>query len=261
MSCRACRSASRAGVSARGTARLRPRSASTTTRSCAGSSASTTRRSTTCAPATSSANVPSAPDERAPCLSKAERSEERSSHGADRCTGRGTRHGGPMSDWGFATRLDDVSGQVAIAGVGEAEQTRASGRTTTEIAAQAVERALADAGLEPGEVDGIMRVPFGRDQFDQAAYHEHFGTSHPMWESDRGGGMVWAGTAPYEAAMALREGRARHIVNTFAVAWATQRGEMVGGPGEAHARELFKQNLEVPFGWFPQPVYFATIAR
>jgi acetyl-CoA acetyltransferase len=82
-----------------------------------------------------------------------------------------------------------------------------------------------------------------------------------MWESDRGGGMVWAATAPYEAAGALREGKARHIVNTFAVAWATQRGDMVGGPGEAHARDLFKQNLEVPFGWFPQPVYFATIAR
>jgi acetyl-CoA acetyltransferase len=36
---------------------------------------------------------------------------------------------------------------------------------------------------------------------------------------------------------------------------------MVGGPGEMHAQERSKQNLEVPFGWFPQPVYFATIAR
>src|SRR5207244_6064650 len=36
---------------------------------------------------------------------------------------------------------------------------------------------------------------------------------------------------------------------------------MVGGAGEVQAAELFKQNLEVPFGWFPQPVYFATIAR
>ena len=36
---------------------------------------------------------------------------------------------------------------------------------------------------------------------------------------------------------------------------------MVGGPGESHAQELFKQNLEVPMGWFPQPVYFATVAR
>jgi acetyl-CoA acetyltransferase len=163
--------------------------------------------------------------------------------------------------WGAATEYESVSGQVAVVGVGEAEHTHASGRTTTAIAARAAERALDDAGLEPGDVDGIMRAPFGRDQFDQAAFHDHFGTSHPMWESDRGGGMVWAGTAPYEAAGALRRGEARHILNTFAVAWATQRGEMVGGPGQMHAQEQFKQNLEVPFGWFPQPVYFATIAR
>jgi acetyl-CoA acetyltransferase len=73
--------------------------------------------------------------------------------------------------------------------------------------------------------------------------------------------MVWAATAAHEAALAIREGRARHVLNTFAVAWATRRSEMVGGPGESHAQELFKQSLEVPFGWFPQPVYFATIAQ
>src|SRR5439155_1620348 len=63
------------------------------------------------------------------------------------------------------------------------------------------------------------------------------------------------------AALAIRTGKAHTIVNVFSVAWATQRADMVGGPGEVHAAELFKQNLEVPFGWFPQPVYFATIAR
>ena len=42
-------------------------------------------------------------------------------------------------------------------------------------------------------------------------------------------------------------------MNTFAVAWATC-GRDGGRPGEVHASELFKQNLEVPFGWFPQPV-------
>src|SRR4051812_49644161 len=36
---------------------------------------------------------------------------------------------------------------------------------------------------------------------------------------------------------------------------------MTGGPGEVHAAQSTKQNLEVPFGWFPQPVYFATIMR
>jgi acetyl-CoA acetyltransferase len=162
--------------------------------------------------------------------------------------------------FGHATPLENVSGEVAIVGVGESEHSRASGRTAREIAASAVERAIADAGLSPRDIDGLMYTPVAAE-FDERAFHEHFGTSHDLWVSQAGGGMVWAGTAPYEAALALRSGKARHIVNVFAVAWATQRSEMVGGPGEFHAQELFKQNLEVPFGWFPQPAYFATIAR
>jgi acetyl-CoA acetyltransferase len=165
------------------------------------------------------------------------------------------------ADWGFPTPLDDVSGAVAIAGVGEADHTKASGRTPREIAAQAIERALADAGLAPGDVDGLMYTPFDGQQFTAGDYRAHFGTTHDIWVSTRGGGMVWAGSAPHEAALAIRAGRARVVLNVFSVAWATQRAEMVGGPGEVHAQELFKQNLEVPFGWFPQPVYFATIAR
>jgi acetyl-CoA acetyltransferase len=163
--------------------------------------------------------------------------------------------------WGFASDLDDVAGEVAIAGVGESEHTRASGRTTTEIAAQAIERALADAGLEPGDVDGLMYTPFDGHQFTADDFRAHFGTSRELWVSTRGGGMVWAGSAPYDAALAIRARQATTIVNVFSVAWATQRAEMMGGPGEVHATELFKQNLEVPFGWFPQPVYFATVAR
>jgi acetyl-CoA acetyltransferase len=164
-------------------------------------------------------------------------------------------------EWGFTNPYDDVSGEVAIVGIGEADQTKASGRTTREIALQAVARAIEDAGLTPQDVDGLMACPFMGDQLDVAAFHEHFGTSHDVWFSSLGGGMVWAGSAPYEAALALRAGRARHIVNVFSVAWATQRAEMVGGPGQVHAEDTFKQNLEVPFGWFPQPVYFATIAQ
>ena len=36
---------------------------------------------------------------------------------------------------------------------------------------------------------------------------------------------------------------------------------MTGGPGEVHASQSLKQNLEVPMGFFPQPVYFASIMR
>src|SRR5689334_14125656 len=126
---------------------------------------------------------------------------------------------GNPSVWGFASDLDDVSGEVAIAGVGESDHTKASGRTTTEIAAQAIERALADAGLDPTDVDGLMYTPFDGHQFTADDFRAHFGTSRELWVSTQGGGMVWAGSAPYEAALALRARRATTIVNVFSVAW------------------------------------------
>jgi acetyl-CoA acetyltransferase len=165
-----------------------------------------------------------------------------------------------VSDWGHAAELDDIRGEVAIVGIGETAYTKASGRTAREIGAEAVERAIADAGLEPSDIDGLTWSGAFAD-FDAAAFHEHFGTSHDLWVSPWGGGMAWAATAPYLAAQAIRSGRARHVVNVFPVAWATQRESMTGGPGEVHAAQSSKQNLEVPFGWFPQPVYFATIMR
>ncbi len=164
------------------------------------------------------------------------------------------------ADWGHSTELADVNGEVAIAGIGETEYTKASGRTAREIGAEAAERAIADAGLRPSDIDGISWSGAFAD-FDVAAFHEHFGTSHEMWTSPWGGGMAWAATAPYLGAQAIRAGRARHVLNVFPVAWATQRTSMTGGPGEVHAAQSLKQNLEVPFGWFPQPIYFASIMR
>jgi acetyl-CoA acetyltransferase len=163
-------------------------------------------------------------------------------------------------DWGHATAFDDINGDVAIVGIGETAYTKASGRTARDIGAEAAANAIADAGLEPADIDGLTYSGAFAD-FDVAAFHEHFGTTHELWSSPWGGGMSWAGTAPYLAARAIGDGKARHVLNVFPVAWATQRASMTGGPGEVHATQSAKQNLEVPFGWFPQPVYFATIMR
>lgn len=163
-------------------------------------------------------------------------------------------------DWGHATEYDGINGDVAIVGIGETEYTKASGRTAREIGIEAAANAIADAGLEPEDIDGLTFSGAFPD-FDVAVFHDHFGTSHEMWSSHWGGGMSWAGTAPYLAAKAIGEKKAKHVLNVFPVAWATQRSSMTGGPGEVHATQAAKQNLEVPFGWFPQPVYFATIMR
>jgi acetyl-CoA acetyltransferase len=164
--------------------------------------------------------------------------------------------------WGHAGELENVSGEVAIVGVGDAIYKRASGFSAKEIAFHAIEKALDDAGLRPDEVDGIMFNTAVGAQPGAAEYREHFGTKQEIWTSNEGGAMVWAATAPAIAAAAIREGRASVILNFFAVDWFSQKGNEGGeGPGVFHGQELMKANFELPHGWFPQPVYFATIAR
>jgi acetyl-CoA acetyltransferase len=162
--------------------------------------------------------------------------------------------------WGSSTPFDDVSGEVAIVGVGESGFSGPSGRHAKQIAAEAIEKAISDAGLVPGDIDGIMYGGMLGDQFTAGDFRARFATERELWESAEGGGMVWAATAPYQAAHALRSGKANYIVNSFAVDWATRRPQMTGGPGAWHAAEQMKAQLELPFGWFPQPVYFATFA-
>lgn len=53
--------------------------------------------------------------------------------------------------------MTGFSNSVAIAGVGETDYSRASGRTELMLALEAITAALADAGVEPGEVDGLMK--------------------------------------------------------------------------------------------------------
>src|SRR4029453_14481134 len=101
--------------------------------------------------------------------------------------------------WGAATRIEDVRGAVAIAGVGEADHTGASGRRALAVGAQAVERALADCGLTADDVDGIMYRSGIGPQLDEHAFRAHFGTERDLWVSHEGGAITWAATAPAHA--------------------------------------------------------------
>ena len=166
----------------------------------------------------------------------------------------------PNMNWGKSTYFDDISGQIAIVGIGESDYSGPSGRDSLRISSQAVERAIVDSGLSPNKIDGVMYSGYLPAQYDSSVHRKHFGLSGDIWDSNQGGGMVWAATAPYQAAKALYSGQANYIVNSFAVDWATKRPVMTGGPGAWHASELIKSQLEIPFGWFPQPIYFATFA-
>ena len=164
-------------------------------------------------------------------------------------------------DWGRALPFEPVQGSIAIAGVGETRHSASSGRDPLEMALEAIGTAIADAGLKPSDVDGLMLQYGMAGQVTAERFRQHFGITHDLWVSDQGGAMSWAGSAPYHAALAIRDKRARVVVNVFSIDWASQRKAELGGPGDYHRSEHFKAGFELPFGFYPQPVYFAQMAR
>ncbi|MCB2048006.1 MAG: lipid-transfer protein [Novosphingobium sp.] len=49
-----------------------------------------------------------------------------------------------------------AAGQTAITGIGQTAYTKESGRTVMSLCAEASAQAIADAGLEPGDIDGLV---------------------------------------------------------------------------------------------------------
>lgn len=158
-------------------------------------------------------------------------------------------------------KLESIRGKVAIVGVGESEHSAASGRALDDMLYAAIDAALADAGLSLAEVDGLMFSGQSAGQMTVARLRGHYGLTHDIWESGAGGAFSFAATAPYAAWEAMASGKASVVVNVHGTDWASQNKADAGGPAAAHLAEAIKANTEVPFGFIPQPVYFAHVAR
>src|SRR5579875_1179683 len=93
-----------------------------------------------------------------------------------------------------------MAGSTAIAGIGQTEFSKESGRSELQLACEAITAALADAGLAPAEVDGL--VTFTMDSSDEAEVARSVGIPElAMYSRVPYGGGAAAGTV-LQAAMA-----------------------------------------------------------
>lgn len=149
---------------------------------------------------------------------------------------------------------------VAIIGVGETDPVRADPRSMGKMVADAIHRALADAGLRADQLDGfvsesatmpsampaekvVAALGIAMPEAPFIAYGLHYGA-----------GLV---AAPELAQWALATGRANYVVCWYG--HHLSRHEQ--GPRALYANDPLKADLEMPSGWFGQPVYFAGIAE
>jgi acetyl-CoA acetyltransferase len=103
-----------------------------------------------------------------------------------------------------------ISGAAAIAGIGATEFSKDSGRSELRLAAEAASAALADAGLSPSEVDGL--VTFTMDSTAEIALARELGAGDLRFFSQVGYGGGAACGCLLQAAMAVATGIAEVVI-------------------------------------------------
>ncbi|MFN8643540.1 MAG: lipid-transfer protein [Candidatus Binatia bacterium] len=103
-----------------------------------------------------------------------------------------------------------LRGRAAIAGIGQTEFSKASGRSELQLACEAAKAALDDAGLSPRQVDGL--VTFSMDANEEAEVARNLGIPALSMFSrvPYGGGAACA--VVMQAAMAIATGAADVVV-------------------------------------------------
>ncbi|XRQ09568.1 acetyl-CoA acetyltransferase [Actinomadura welshii] len=147
-----------------------------------------------------------------------------------------------------------MSTGVAIAGAAECDL-GVTNRSILGLQAQAVSRALDDAGLTLRDVDGIATT--GVSRFSATQLADYFGIQ-PRWTDS-----TYAGGSAFEmfvarAAQAVQAGQAETVVISFASNQRSARSRSLGGVVEDHTPEA---QFETPYGPLFPLSYYAMAAQ
>jgi acetyl-CoA acetyltransferase len=146
----------------------------------------------------------------------------------------------------------------AIVGIGETALGSQPGRTALDLQAEAVRTALADAGLGPGDVDGLFNLgPYSRPaQMFAMTLAEYLGLSPSVQASIDAGGTMSPVMMVANAIWAIRSGLCAVAVCTFGEAAAT--GRVKAGRGWTSTADTVE--FEEPYGIVGAVVPYALLA-
>jgi acetyl-CoA acetyltransferase len=143
---------------------------------------------------------------------------------------------------------------VALVGAAECDL-GVTGRSVLELQVQAITRALADAGLELSDVDGIATNNVGRFSTNEVA--DQLGL-RPAWvDSSFVGGSAFESYVA-RAAQAIESGQATVVVVSYASNQRSARSRSLGGVLEEH---LPMAQFETPYGPLYPMSFYAMAAQ
>lgn len=160
-----------------------------------------------------------------------------------------------------------LRGKAAIAGIGEFKPSRyTEGATTLGMLVEVAREAIADAGLEMGEVDGLITEGFAEaPMFAPATLVEYMGIDARFAEVVDHGGATGAGMV-LRAAAAIAAGLCETVVCTTAArrerrsTEGPKRSASTGWSGRRSDRTPYSE-FEVPFGAIGANYGYAMIAN
>lgn len=158
-----------------------------------------------------------------------------------------------------ARRGCGISGAAAVVGIGATEFSKDSGRSELALAAEAVRAALADAGLGPGDVDGM--VTFTMDTSPEIAVAQAAGIGELTFFSrvHYGGGAACA--TVQQAALAVAAGAAEVVVCYRAFNERSGRRFGAGVQRREPSAEGVALGWALPFGLLTPASWAAMTAR
>jgi len=148
-----------------------------------------------------------------------------------------------------------LSMRAAIVGVGYTDFSRDSKRTVLQLAMQAIDAALADAGLARRDVDGLLSYSLG-DSVPVTTVARALGLDEYGWNNDFAGGGSQCASILGDAAMAMAAGLAHTVVIYRALNGRTGKrmGRIALGAGDDGEEQFL-----APYG-FRGPVNLFALA-
>jgi acetyl-CoA acetyltransferase len=156
--------------------------------------------------------------------------------------------------------MSSATDTSAIVGIGYSDYSW--GRSDISVKSHIVKaslRAATDAGIDLGEIDGIIAESAMMPMWapiDSVAAHLRISEQRRFtaYSQIAGAGNVFA---PVLAAMAIQAGLASTVLIYFGMTFGSDEG----GPYAFHKQDPMRAGLELSSGWFGQPVYFAAMAQ
>jgi len=150
---------------------------------------------------------------------------------------------------------------AAIAGIGATEFSKESGRSELRLAAEAVRAALADAGLSPSDVNGM--VTFSMDSNAEIAVARELGVPELTFFSLIGYGGGAACATVHQAAMAIATGAADVVVCYRAMNERSGRrfGQVAVGASAIASSSGIDNSWHYPIGLSTPAATVAMMAR